>query len=550
MRKIFKESMRIKLLFMAVFALATQAWAQGDYSSHSQLSSRLKALPGKNSKISVSSIGKSSGGKDIWAVTLGEPSGNKAVLIVAGADGRHPAGTEMALKLAENLAALPADSLNRLLQNKTLYIIPGLSPDALEQSTARLKYERSGNATTRDDDRDGKTDEDGFEDLNGDGLITQLRIQDPAGTYIVSKSDPRLLVPADAAKGETGKYRLLSEGVDNDKDGQFNEDGSGGVNIDKNFTFNYPAFEIGAGEYQASEPETRAFLDFLYKNTTIHTVFHFGLSNNLSEATKFDRVNASKRIIAGWQEKDAAVTDAVSKMYARAGLSDAPALPQTPGNLTQTAYYHAGRFSYSTPGWWVPKAKSADRQGAGPARKPEAGSQEADYLKWADANGLKTFIPWTRINHPYFPGQTVEVGGLAPYALHNPPAQYLDSAVIRHQVFISEYLHALPHTALVNAKTEALGNGIHRVTVTVVNKGLLPSYAEIGDRVRYVYKVSCKIRLSEGQSLLSGKASNYRGALNAGESEEYSWLIKGNGKITVEGGSPTSGLENLELTLK
>jgi hypothetical protein len=33
---------------------------------------------------------------------------------------------------------------------------------------------------------------------------------------------------------------LISEGIDNDKDGMFNEDFSEGVNIDKNFTLTIP----------------------------------------------------------------------------------------------------------------------------------------------------------------------------------------------------------------------------------------------------------------------------------------------------------------------
>ena len=538
--------MRIKLLLLGMFALMTQARAQNGYNSHGQLSARLKSLTAKSKLAAVSAIGKSSGGKEIWAVTLsaGHPDKNKALLIVAGADGRHPAGTEMAVRLAERLVSLPADSLSHLLLNKTLYIIPGLNPDALEQATAQLKYERSGNATPRDDDRDGRTDEDPFEDLNGDGLITYLRIEDPTGEYVASETDARVLVKADAAKGETGKYLLITEGTDNDKDGRFNEDGAGGVNIDKNFTFNFPMFEKEAGEYQASEPETRAFLDFLYKNTNIHTVFHFGLSNNLSEATRFDRPGATKRIISSWQEKDTEITGTVSKMYGKAGLSDAPALSQTPGNLTQAAYYHAGRYSYSTPGWWVKK----EAKGAGPAKKTE--NAEAEYLKWADAHGVSSFIPWTRLDHPDFAGKRVEVGGLMPYALHNPPVQFLDSAVIRHQAFFTDYLRAMPQTEIVNTRVESLGNGLSRISVTVVNKGLLPTYAEIGEKVRFVYKVSCKIRLSEGQSLISGKLNNYRSALGAGESEEYSWLISGKGKVTVEGGSPTSGISNVELMLK
>lgn len=547
--------MKIKLLLLGMFAYLVNASAQTGYSSHAQLGSRLKNLTTKSQLAKVSSIGKSSGGKDIWAVTLsqGDPSRNKAILIVAGADGRHPAGTEMAAKLAESLVSLSGDSLSKLLKNTTVYIIPGLSPDALEQSVAKLKYERAGNATKRDDDRDGKTDEDSFEDLNNDGLITSIRIQDPTGAYIASKEDPRIMIKADLSKGESGKYLVFSEGIDNDKDGKFNEDGEGSVNIDKNFTFDYPMFENGAGEYQASEPETRAFLDFLYKNTNIHTVFHFGLSNNLSEPTKFDRQKSSKRIISGLLEKDASVTDIVSKMYGKVGITDAPALPQTQGNLTQTAYYHGGRFSYSTPGWWTPKLKESkdSTKKTAPVKKGDTPNPEVEYLKWADANNLATFVNWTPVNnHPDFPGKTVEVGGLAPNALFNPPSQFLDSTVIKHQSFFAEYIKAMPQTEIVNSKVESLGNGVNRVTVTVLNKGLIPTYPEIGDKVRFIYKVSAKLKLASGQTIISGNKNNYRAALGGGESQEYSWLINGKGSLSIEAGSPTSGITNLELTLK
>lgn len=541
--------MKIKLVLVGMFAFLVNASAQTGYSSHAQLGSRLKNLSSKSQLAKVSAIGKSSGGKEIWAVSLsqGDASKNKAILIVSGADGRHPAGTEMATKLAENLVALPADSLSKLLKNTTIYIIPGLSPDALEQSVAKLKYERAGNATSRDDDRDGKLNEDGFEDLNGDGLITSIRVLDPTGAYIMSKDDPRVMVKADISKGETGKYLVYTEGIDNDKDGKFNEDGEGSVNIDKNFTFDYPMFENGAGEFQASEPETQAFLDFLYKNTNIHTVFHFGLSNNLSEPTKFDRAKASKRIISGLLEKDASLTETISKMYGKAELTNAPSLSQTQGNLTQTAYYHAGRFSYSTPGWWIPK-KSDSKESP---KKAGASNPEIEYLKWASDNGISSFVNWTPVkNHPDFPEKTVEVGGLVPYALHNPPSQFLDSSVIKHQSFFTEYIQAMPQIEIVNSKVESIGNGVNRITVTVLNKGLLPSYPEIGDKVRYIYKVSAKLKLAAGQTLISGNKNNYRTALAGGESQEYSWLINGKGTIGIEAGSPMSGITNLELTLK
>jgi hypothetical protein len=115
-----------------------------------------------------------------------------------------------------------SDSLAKILETKTFYIIPSINPDAQEQFSAKLKFERSGNDVDTDDDRDGRLNEDPFEDLNNDGQITWMRIEDPTGAYIISKEDPRVMVKADPNKGEVGKYILLSEGIDNDKDGVFN----------------------------------------------------------------------------------------------------------------------------------------------------------------------------------------------------------------------------------------------------------------------------------------------------------------------------------------
>ncbi len=534
----------ISFLWVCLTLFCYQANAQYDYSSHSQLSQRLKTAVAKNKLANISSIGKSSGGKDIWMVSFSgsQPENNKAVLLVAGTDGKHPAGTEMAAKLIEKYSS--AD-VSKLLANTTLYIIPNLNPDASEQLTSKLVYERSLNATPRDNDRDGLIGEDGFEDLNKDGLITQMRIEDPTGLFLVDSKDSRLLVKANATKGEVGKYLLLSEGIDNDKDGKFNEDGEGGVNIDNNFTFDYPIFTPESGEHQASEPETQAFLELLYKKFNIHTVIHFGLGNNLVEPTKYDRQKAAKRIISGLLEKDAAVSETVSKLYGKAGLGSAPALAQSSGNLTQTAYYHGGRFSYITPVWWTPKVPDSTQKGP---KKGET-SAEADFLKWADKEGISAFVPWSSVQHPDFPNQKVEVGGLKPYVLNNPPVRFLDSNLVQHQAFLESYINSMPEIQVVNTKVESLGDNLNRITVIVHNKGLLPTYAEIGDRVRFIYKVRTDLTLAKGQTIVSGKKTNYRNSLNAGESEQYTWLVNGKGKVTISAGCPTAGVSSVELTL-
>ncbi|WP_234735156.1 M14 family metallopeptidase [Tellurirhabdus bombi] len=525
------------------------------YNSHAQLTSRLKALSGRyNALTNLQSIGKSRGGKEVWLLTVGrgQAAQKPAVAIVAGVEGTHLAGSELAVQLAEKLlASSNQDSVARLLDSKTFYIFPSVNPDAQEQFTSPLRYERSGNGAETDDDRDGRVNEDPFEDLNRDGLITQVRVEDPTGLFVPSKEDPRVLVKADPSKGEAGRYLLISEGTDNDKDGQFNEDGPGGVNLDKNFTFDYPIFVPGSGEMAVSEPENQALLNFLYKASNVYAVFTFGPYNNLSEAPKFDRAKTTKRIVTGVLEKDATVGDLVSKLYnVQTGLKDAPAMPATKGNFAQTAYYHYGRLSFSTPGWWVPKTTSADTAKAKAGTKA-SDNEEVKFLKWADANNLRdAFVTWTSINHPDFPGKKVEVGGLAPYAKNNPPVQFLNEAADKHLKFLTSFARQMPVIDIVNLRTESLSGGLTRITAQVVNKGLLPTGAELGDRVRFVPKMKIELKTGNGQTVVSGRRLLLRGAMGAGESMEVSFLVSGNGRATLEAGNAMTGIKSVDVNLK
>jgi hypothetical protein len=140
--------------------------------------------------------------------------------------GNDLAGTASALRgpsLANSFEANPR--IKKLLQTTTVYIFPRLNPDSTERFFLMPRQETAVNRKPSDDDHDGLVDEDAPDDLNGDGLITSMRIQDPEGEYVLDPADPRLLIKADRAKGETGTWRLLMEGRDNDGDREFNEDG-------------------------------------------------------------------------------------------------------------------------------------------------------------------------------------------------------------------------------------------------------------------------------------------------------------------------------------
>jgi hypothetical protein len=547
MKKLYLFNLFFLLMLCNVFAQNQQ-----DYSNNASLTQRVKALAQKYPQwVKTKSLTQTVGGKDIWMLTLGsgQTENKPAIAVVGGVEGKHLLGVEMAIGFAEKLMASSAtDSIKNLLTKQTFYVFPNMSPDATEQYFAKVKSERSGNATRTDDDRDGKENEDDFDDLDGNGKITWMRILDPTGKYKLNTDDPHSLILADASKGENGKYILLTEGIDNDKDGSFNEDGDGGISFNKNSSFNFKPFTTGSGEYAVSEKENRALFDFLFDAFNVYAVVTFGPTNNLSTPVTFSPAGISKRIITGWFEADAKSNALVSERYNKiTKTKDAPKTSVEGGDFSQWAYFHYGRLSFSTPGWWVPKVTP---DSARKEKKFVNDDANASYLRWAASQGItNTFTPWKAVNHPDFPGQTVEVGGIDPFVLINPPFKMVDDIVAKHTDFVVGLAAMAPQVELVNLKTEKVSDGLTRVTLTVMNSGNLPTYTKVGDRSYFLKKIVVKVNANNNQTVISGRKTQSLESIQPKEFKELTWLIKGSGKVTIDAGSPTTGSKTIEVTL-
>ncbi len=284
----------LKFTLLALSASVTAgialAQAPAGYATFADGERKLASFASQNATlVKLDSIGNSAGGRKLHLLTVAAegaiPAGSRpAVFLGANLVGFHNAGTQAAIAFAEKLIAKKDDpAVKKLLETRTFYIAPMLNPDAHDGFFGAPKYRRSANGASVDRDRDGLIGEDGPNDLNNDGRITQMRIEDPAGEWMADEKDPRLLRRADPMKGEKGKYRLMAEGIDDDKDGLFNEDGPGGYVPAKNFAHAWPEADPEAGPWPSAHPESKALMDFFLRHRNVALAFVYGPANNLLE---------------------------------------------------------------------------------------------------------------------------------------------------------------------------------------------------------------------------------------------------------------------------
>ena len=552
---------------LALYVMCTM-FLSAQYHTNQQLTDELQKLSKQYPQIKFRSIAKTLNENDLWAVTVGtgEQDKKKAILVVGGIEASSLAGTEYALQFISHLARSfgKVDSITALLEKTTIYVIPRPNPDGVESFFETPRSERETNNTPFDDDRDGDIDEDGPDDLNNDGIISWMRITDPRGEWIVSTEDSRIMKKADPAKNERGVYRLLIEGKDNDHDEEWNEDPVGGTDLNRNFTYNYQFFGKNSGIHQISENESRAIADFVFDHPNIGMVFTFSSNDNLSAAWKNEPPKGDSPVITSVAKDDEEYFGSISKKFNEiTKLKDAPKPVKGEGAFSEWAYFHAGRWSFSARPWWpgeLPKSKDSavvkDTTKKNPDFKKEEKEKSDDpilrTLKWYDTAGKKDmFVPWTKFNHPDFPKQVVEIGGIKPFVLSNPPAESLESFSKNYTAFLTAFSAQLPEITVTNERIEKLGSNIYRVTVDVVNNGYLPTNNSLGVKTRWVRNVRIVLDPGKGNAVTSGKAKQILDPIKgSGGFKTLSWIVVGKGTVTITAESPVSGMSEVKIGLK
>lgn len=513
------------------------------YLNHEQFSAAVQQL-GESELAEVKSLGKSASGRDVWLVTIamGKHEDKPALAIIGNVQGSHLAGGEIALRIAQSIVEKgdKDEGLKKLLGAVTLYIIPRPDPDASEKCFAKPYRVPAGNDRKTDDDRDFSFGEDPPNDLNGDGFITQLRIEDPAGTLLLHPDDPRVLITADPKKNERGKYRVLTEGIDDDGDEQWNEDAGDGVAFDHNWTFGYKPFTAHTGPNAVSENECRVIADYLFDRTNIAAVYTFSTDDNLSHPWKANPQTERERIRKNILGSDATAVDFLAESYRKLhGGSDSPSPPETHGAFSRWAYFHYGRWSLNARPWWVPKIEAAKKDEAQDDEKKEEkkpsgekrGADQINLLRWLEANKIDGFVEWKEIEHPDFPDQKVEVGGFKPLVDLNPPAAELDKLAEKQLAFLQKLPDYLPKLELREATAKSLSGGVYRVQVTAANTGYLPTMPEMGSVNGIPQPLQIAIDVPKDAVFLQGHPrSEVNRLAGVTGKREVTWLIRFPGK--------------------
>jgi len=273
-------------------------------------------------------------------------------------------------------------------------------------------------------------------------------------------------------------------------------------------------------------------------------VFTFGAADNLTQPPKAEAAGANKRPQTDLQPDDLPYYRELGKAWRDAlGLKKELPPAAEAGTLSDWMYFHRGRLSLAARPWTtalqleLDKGKKEEKKDEKKdAEKPKdekkedkkadnRNEEERAVLKWFDENAKEAFVPWKRIDHPDFPGKTVEVGGYAPFARSNPPEQLLEGLAQKHGEFLTALAQKFAEVRLRASKVKNLGESLYDITVQIENTGYLPTSLTQGNVTREVFPTRVEIKLDD-KSVVSGTKRVMLDKIEgSGGMKEVRWVV-------------------------
>ena len=512
---------------------------------------------------SVESIGKSYDGRDIWALTVssaatGEPLEKPGFYVDGNIHGSEVTASTTALYFAWTLLSGYGgeEAITRLVDDCAFYIIPAVSPDGVEHVLSQAGTVRSGTRMyPHEEERDGLH----AEDIDGDGQILSMRMEDSGGGWKVSEKDPRLLVPR--RFNDTGGtfYRVFAEGQIRNYDGVEVKlaPHKHGLDFNRNFPANWQpeVKQKGAGAYPFSEPETRALAEFITGHPDISSfhVLHTGMESIIRPpATQTDKDMPSEDLRRVLEIGHLGVEMTGYVLFSFRELNDDIYVAH--GDFATWVYEQLGLIAFCNELWDVRARSGKDYVELNKMNKENDldGQEEVEAaaLKWNDEvlNG-EGFVDWRPFDHPQL--GPVEIGGWKRLLRNNAPPQLLEETCEKVSRFLTAHAQASPRLRAEFHQIEEIGEKVYRIAVAVRNDGYLPTnVTEQAIKMEQAKPVEARIHLGERDALLIGDAKQEIGHLSGyGGRRKVEWTVRfaGDAGGTVEIASKKAGTVRLDV---
>jgi murein tripeptide amidase MpaA len=549
------------------------------YLLHDELTGALRGLAARYPGLCrLETVGKSYEGRGILLAEItnsetGPAPDKPAFWVDANTHAGEVTGSMAALHLVKTLLEGHGEDerITRLLDRQAFYVLPRLSPDGAERY---LTTPHTLRATTRPWPE--PEEEPGLhpEDLDGDGHILQMRVEDENGEWRVSDGDERLLVPRAPDEEEPGRtyYRLYREGRFKDYDGFERKIARPlyGLDMNRQYPYNWRGEheQKGAGPYPLSEPEARTQVEALLARKNV-----FGIHTHHTFCGAILRPYSDKPD-EEFPEHDLAVYRALGDRGT--GITGYPNLSvyhdfrydpkeTITGAFDDWAYAEYGVFAFTVEFWSAAKAAGVEvRDFIEFFRNPPEEAQ-LKMLAWNDRElDGEGFAPWRRFEHPQL--GPVEIGGWkTKFVVQNPPPKYLEAECEKLTSFALAQAATAPRLEA-RLTEEELSPGLRRLELTVENAGFLPTnVSKLAADRKLVKEVRAVLRLPQGAELVSGEEETDLGhlagrsallgnswkdpAFFSGLPSDYArrlvWVVRGAGQVGVEVESEKAGTVRL-----
>lgn len=505
----------------------------------------------------LKSIGKSEEGRDIWLLTInnantGKDTDKPGIYVDGTIHGNEVQATEVCLYLASYLLDSYDSNpkIKHLIDERAFYIIPVVNVDNrwhfFEDAagyntgrTARVPY---------DDDRDGLADEDGPEDLDGDGEILRMRIKDPYGSWRTHPDDPRVMVRV--KEDQRGEWTMLGqEGIDNDGDKRINEDGPGYLDMNRNYGFKWqpPYVQSGSGDFPMSAKANYAIAQFVITKPNI--CFNFAFHNSGGLIVR----GPGSKLAGNYPQSDVKVYD----FFGHEGEKILPNYKYIIGGMDMyTTHGDFDEFMFSNLGIYGFVGELFMSRQEQYRRTTEDDEEDESWFGGTDSmekhkfddnvNQGVMFKDWTKFNHPQF-GE-IEIGGWRKFTTRMPPTFLIQEMVHRNAALVILTAEHAPEIQLELIDVTPVGDNLKRIRVRAYNPHALPTLSAKAVKKNIYRKDMFSIKGGGIEVVSSGIVTNLNfdrvspkkhqpeiiySTVPSFGTRELQWIVKGSGTATI-----------------